>query len=110
MPKNNGIEVGVKNSSPNSASAYETGGTLRKSRPQKLPIELKERFTAYFMRRYPCIKKLKIGTNAERAYTARVNYKDERNRTFVVFAYTYESLVIAMQQTFLYRGVSPRIV
>lgn len=109
MPKNSGIEVEVKNSNLNSASTHETGLILRKSRPQKLPTELKERFTAYFMRRYPCIKKLKIGTNAERAYTARVNYKDERNRTFVVFAYTYESLVISMQEMFLYRGVSPKV-
>lgn len=77
----------------------------RKSRPQKLTMEQRKNFIAYFMRRYPCTKKIKIGTNAERAYTARAKYHDGRPRTFVVQAYTYESLTIAFNEALDKRGV-----
>lgn len=75
------------------------------SRPHKLPEEQRESFTAYFMRRYPFTKKIKVGTNAERAYTARAKYRhDSVNRTIVVQAYTYEALVICMHAAYVARG------
>ena len=67
----------------------------RKTRPHKLPAEQREHFIAYFMRRYPITKKIKVGKNADRAYTARAHYRqNEVNRTIIVHAYTYEALVI----------------
>ena len=57
------------------------------------------------MRRYPATKKIKVGTNAERAYTARAKYRhDNVNRTIVVQAYTYEALVICMHSAYVARG------
>ena len=77
----------------------------RASRPDKLPAEKREQLTAYFMRRYPTTKKIKVGTNAKRAYTARVNYRENNiNRSFIVSAYTYESLVICLQLKYMERG------
>ena len=71
------------------------------SRPHKLPEEQRESFTAYFMRRYPFTKKIKV----ERAYTARAKYRhDNVNRTIVVQAYTYEALVICMHSAYVARG------
>lgn len=68
-------------------------------------MEQRENFIAYFMRRYPATKKIKIGTNAERAYTARAYYRhDNVNRTIFIHAYTYESLVICMQAAYVSRG------
>lgn len=67
----------------------------RKTRPHKLPAEQREHFIAYFMRRYPITKKIKVGKNADRAYTTRAHYRqNEVNRTIIVHAYTYEALVI----------------
>lgn len=75
------------------------------ARPHKIPAEQREHFIGYFMRRYPATKKIKIGTNAERAYTARANYQHNNvNRTIVVHAYTYEALVICMQAAYVSRG------
>ena len=77
----------------------------RKTRPHKLPAEQREHFIGYFMRRYPATKKIKVGTNAERAYTARAKYRhDNVNRTIVVQAYTYEALVICMHSAYVARG------
>lgn len=57
------------------------------------------------MRRYPITKKIKVGTNAERAYTARAKYRhDNVNRTILVSAYSYESLVICMHAAYVSRG------
>lgn len=75
------------------------------ARPRKIPAEQRESFIGYFMRRYPATKKIKIGTNAERAYTARAHYREnEANRTIIVHAYTYEALVICMQAAYVSRG------
>lgn len=83
-----------------------TSTTTRKSRPDKLPYEQRERIINYFMRRYPCTKKIKVGSNSKRAYNVRVKYRqDEVNRTFVVSAYTYESLIIYVSRAYKERGV-----
>lgn len=75
------------------------------SRPHKLPEEQRESFIAFFLKRYPFTKKIKVGTNAERAYTARAKYRhDNVNRTIVVQAYTYEALVICMHAAYVARG------
>ena len=77
----------------------------RKSRPHKIPAEQREHFIGYFMRRYPITKKIKVGTNGNRAYTARAHYREnEVNRTINVHAYTYEALVICMQAAYVSRG------
>ena len=77
----------------------------RKTRPHKLPAEQREHFIAYFMRRYPITKKIKVGKNADRAYTTRAHYRqNEVNRTIIVHAYTYEALVICMQAAYVSRG------
>lgn len=69
------------------------------SRPSRLPMEQQERLCAYFNNRYPNIKKIKVGSNNKRAYNVRVHYReDDVNRTFVVSAYTYESLVICVNK------------
>lgn len=79
---------------------------LRKSRPDKLPCNLRERIVDYFMRRYPCTKKIKVGSNSKRAYNVRVNYRwEDVNRTFVVSAYTYESLILYVNRAYVERGV-----
>lgn len=85
----------------------EALATTKRNKPKrKLTAEQKERYTCYFTLRYPCIKKIKFGENADRAITARANYKhDGVNRTFVVHAYTYESLVLAMKWVFNKREV-----
>lgn len=75
------------------------------SRPHKLPEEQRESFIAFFLKRYPFTKKIKVGTNAERAYTARAKYRhDNVNRRIVVQAYTYEALVICMHAAYVARG------
>ena len=57
------------------------------------------------MRRYPITKKIKVGKNADRAYTTRAHYRqNEVNRTIIVHAYTYEALVICMQAAYVSRG------
>lgn len=77
----------------------------RKSRPHKLPAEQRENFIAFFLKRYPFTKKIKVGTNADRAYTARAKYRhDNVNRTILVSAYSYESLVICMHTAYVSRG------
>lgn len=77
----------------------------RKSRPHKLPAEQREHFIAFFLKRYPFTKKIKVGTNADRAYTARAKYRhDNVNRTILVSAYSYESLVICMHAAYVSRG------
>lgn len=77
----------------------------RKSRPRKLPAEQREHFIAFFLKRYPFTKKIKVGTNADRAYTARAKYRqDDANRTIFVSAYSYEALVICMQAAYVSRG------
>lgn len=104
MPRTYEIEAAVNNSSQCITSAHETD--KRKKPKRKLTAEQKERYSHYFMLRYPCIKKIKFGGNANRAITARANYKhDGHNRTFIVHAYTYESLVLAMKWVFSKREV-----
>lgn len=71
------------------------------SRPSRLPMEQQERLCAYFTNRYPDIKKIKVGSNNKRAYNVRVHYREgDVNRTFVVSAYTYESLIICVAKKF----------
>lgn len=104
MPKSYEIEATVNNSNLDFTSAHETG--KRKKPKRKLTAEQKERYIYYFTLRYPCIKKIKFGENANRAITARANYRyDGNNRTFIVHAYTYESLVLAMKYVFDKREV-----
>lgn len=75
------------------------------SRPYKLPEEQRESFIAFFLKRYPFTKKIKVGTNADRAYMARAKYRhDNVNRTILVSAYSYESLVIRMHAAYVARG------
>lgn len=77
----------------------------RKSRPRKLSAEQRENFIAFFLKRYPFTKKIKVGTNADRAYTARAKYRhDNVNRTILVSVYSYESLVICMHTAYVSRG------
>ena len=79
--------------------------TIRGSRRRRLSAEHKCRLAAYFMRRYPEIRKITIGTRPDRSYSMRAKYNDGRNRTVAVSAYTYESLVIAMGTALSVRGL-----
>lgn len=70
-----------------------------------LSAEVKQRFIAYFMMKYPATKKIKVGLNPNCAYQARVHYKDERPRTFRVWAYEYETLILKLHEMYQFRGV-----
>lgn len=84
----------------------ETQTINRTTRTAKLQADKRERLTAYFMHRYPSTKKIKVGTNNKRAYTARVNYREGNvNRCFSVQAYTYEGLVICLHLKYKERGL-----
>lgn len=73
--------------------------------PRKLPAELRERLISYFTKRYPLTKKIKVGTNKDRAYNVRVKYREnDVNRTFVVSAYSYEALIVCTHAAYVSRG------
>ena len=69
-----------------------------------LRAEVKQRFIAYFMMKYPSTKKIKVGLNENCAYQARVHYVDERPRTFRVWAYEYETLILRLHEMYQNRG------
>ncbi len=62
----------------------------------RLTPELREQFIAYFMAKYPITKKITLRRRYDQ-YCARVKYRAENpNRTFCVWAFTYETLVSTM--------------
>ena len=83
----------------------ELSTPTRKQRPRKLPAELRDRLISYFTNRYPLTKKIKVGTNKDRAYNVRVKYREnDVNRTFVVSAYSYEALIVCTHAAYVSRG------
>lgn len=79
--------------------------SIRTRRGRKLPAEYRDRFTAYFLRQYPETKRIKVSLDAQRHYTARSHFRNRR--TFIVRAYSYETLVIRMHAAYLLRGFEP---
>lgn len=72
---------------------------------RKLPKELKDRFKAYFLRKYPITEKIKIDLDKDCCYYARAIYREERKREIKVRAYAYETLIIRMQEAYAFRGI-----
>lgn len=72
---------------------------------KKLSPELREQFIAYFTKKYPITKKIRVGTDGQRRYAARAHYKAEANRTIYVTAPTYETLVIKMDSAYKSRNI-----
>lgn len=80
--------------------------TRSSSKPfKKLSPELREQFITYFTKKYPITRKIKVGTDGQRRYTARAHYKAETNRTIYVTAPTYETLVIKMDSAYKTRSI-----
>lgn len=80
--------------------------THHRSKPfKKLSPELREQFITYFTKKYPITRKIRVGTDGERRYTARAHYKAEANRTIHVTAPTYETLVIKMDSAYKSRNI-----
>lgn len=74
------------------------GGTVYRSTKSKLPSFVREQFAAYFMARYPQTRRIRITTDNRCRYTARAKFADRR--TFIVRAFSLETLCIHMQAAY----------
>lgn len=98
-------QVGVMNAE-NVTVVINTPLTHRRCKPfKKLPPELREQFITYFLKKYPITRKIRVGTDEQRRYTARAHYKAEANRTIYVTARTYETLVIRLDSAYKSRNI-----